>query len=138
MTKTGSPARRRWADLVAIVAAVVSLANAMWGPLIFSTMQRSQPQGDPGVGYNWSAFGIGGLLALLGVFLAERRTTLARVALVLAGLMLIAVPFAYRDRDLLPIAVSVALGLLMIGVSPFIGPMPPPRHPVATPGGPRH
>jgi hypothetical protein len=138
MTKTGSPARRRWADLVAIVAAVVSLANAMWGPLIFSTMQRSQPQGDPGVGYNWLAFGIGGLLALLGVFLAERRTTLARVALVLAGLMLIAVPFAYNDRDPLPIAVSVVLGLLMIGVSPFIGPMPPPRHQVATPGGPRH
>jgi hypothetical protein len=102
MTNTDSRVRRKWADIVAILAAVISLGNAMWGPLIFSTMQRSQPQGDPGVGYNWIAFGLGGLL-------------------------LLAVPFAYRDRDLLPIVVSVVLGLAMLVASPFVGPMPPPR-----------
>jgi hypothetical protein len=127
MANTDSRVRRKWADIVAILAAVIALGNAMWGPIIFSTMQRSQPQGDPGVGYNWIAFGVGGALALTGVILAQRWPKPAKVALALGGLLLLAVPFAYRDRDLLPIMTSVVLGLAMLGAAPFVGPMPPPR-----------
>jgi hypothetical protein len=118
---------RWWADLLAIVAGVCALGNAMWGPLIFTAMERSTPRGDPGIGYNWEAFGIGGLLALIAVVLAQRWARPARVLLALAGLMLLAVPFTYVRKDALPIAASVILGLAMLVAAPFLGTMPAPR-----------
>ena len=119
---------RRWADMVAIVAGVVALANAMWGPIIFTTMYRELTRGDRGVDYNWMAFGVGGLLALLGIALAQKRPTLGRPALALGGLLLVIVPFFYERKTPLPLATSVVLGLTMLIATPFVGPMPAPRH----------
>jgi hypothetical protein len=123
----------RWADLVAIVAGVCALGNAMWGPLIFTAMERSTPRGDPGIGYTWEAFGIGGLLALTAVVLAQKWPRPARVLLAIAGLMLLAVPFTYVKKEALPIAASVILGLAMLVATPFLGTMPAPRR-TASPG----
>jgi hypothetical protein len=127
MPDTSGRSRTRWADLVAIIASVVALGNAMWGPVIFSTMQRDLPQGDPGIGYNWLAFGLGGLLGVLGLIMAQKWPRWAKIPLALGGLLLIAVPFTYERHHPAPIAVSVIVGLAMLLAAPFVGPMPAPR-----------
>ena len=129
MADTGGRSRRRWAEIVAIVASVVALANALWGAAIFPTMQRDLPQGDPGIGYNWLAFGLGGSLGVLGAILAQSWGRWAKLALVLGGLLLITVPLAYRRHPPVPIAVSMIVGLAMLLAAPFVGPMPAPRRP---------
>ena len=111
--------RRHWADVVAIVAGVWSFGEAIWGPAVFSSETAGR-----GAGATWLAFGIGGLLAIIAVLLAQRYTRPARVVLGVAGLMLIASPFAYRQPVLLPILTSVIAGLAMLGAAPFIGRMP--------------
>src|SRR5687767_3974575 len=78
--------RRHWADLLAIVAGVWTFGQALWGPTVFSSAAI-----DRGVGPNWLAFGIGGLVALGSVFLAQRYTRPARIILGLAGLSLLLV-----------------------------------------------
>jgi hypothetical protein len=110
---------RHWADLAAIVAGVWSFGQALWGPTVFSVATV-----DRGVGPNWFAFGIGGLLAVGSVFLAQRYPRPARAMLGLAGLMLLIVPFAYRYAVWAPIVSSVVSGLAMLAASPFIGRMP--------------
>jgi MFS family permease len=118
--------KRRWADIVAIIASVTALGNAMWGPLIFSTTS-TQVTADQGAGYNWFAFGVGGILGVLGLIVAQKRPVPGRIALAIGGALLIAVPFVYENRALLPIATSVILGVAMLVSSLFLGPMPAPR-----------
>ena len=119
--------KRRWADIVAIIASVTALGNAMWGPLIFSTTS-TRVTTDQGAGYNWFAFGVGGILGVLGLIVAQKRPMPGRIALAIGGLLLIAVPFVYENRALLPIATSMVLGIAMLVSSFFLGPMPAPRH----------
>jgi peptidoglycan/LPS O-acetylase OafA/YrhL len=128
MADSTSRTVRKWSDIVVIVASLVSLGNAIWGPFIFTSVARDPPHGDSGVGYNWLAFGVGGLLGLLGVFLAERQPRLARLSVALGGAMIAIVPFTYEHWHALPIATSLVLGLAMLAAAPFVGPMP-------TPGG---
>jgi hypothetical protein len=118
---------RRWADVAAIIAAVVALANAMWGPIIFTTMADRLSVGDRGVGYNWLAFGLGGGLALGGLIIAQRWPQYGKIALAVGGLMLVLVPFFYERKVALPIITSVVLGLVMLATSPFVGRMPAAR-----------
>ena len=118
--------KRRWADIVAIIASVTALGNAMWGPLIFSTIS-SRVTTDQGAGYNWFAFGVGGMLGVLGLIVAQKRPVPGRIALAIGGVLLLAVPFAYENRALLPIATSLVLGVAMLVSSFFLGPMPAPR-----------
>jgi len=112
---------------VAIVASVTALGNAMWGPLIFSTIS-TQVTADRGAGYNWFAFGVGGILGVLGIIVAQKRPVPGRIALAVGGALLVAVPFVYDNRALLPIATSVVLGVAMLVSAFFLGPMPAPRH----------
>jgi len=118
---------RRWADIVAIIASVAALGNAMWGPLIFTTVS-SEVTTDRGVGYNWFAFGVGGILGVLGLIVAQKRPLPGRVALALGGALLVVVPFVYENRAMLPMVTSVVLGVAMLVSSFFLGPMPGPRH----------
>ena len=111
--------RRHWADLVAIVAGVWSFGEALWGPALFSANTA-----DRGAGATWLAFGVGGLLAIVAVLTAQRYTKPARIVLGVAGLILIASPFAYRQPVWLPIVTSLAAGLAMLAAAPFIGRMP--------------
>ena len=106
-------------DLLAIVAGVWSFGQALWGPTVFSVATI-----DPGVGPNWFAFGVGGLLAVGSVFLAQRSPRPARIILGLAGLLLVLVPLAYRYAVWRPIVSSVVSGLAMLAAAPFIGKMP--------------
>jgi peptidoglycan/LPS O-acetylase OafA/YrhL len=117
---------RKWADVVAILASVVALANAMWGPIIFTTMADKLSLGDRGIDYNWMAFGLGGILGLCGIIVAQRWPQYGRIPLALGGLMLVIVPFFYEHKVALPIATSVVLGLAMLAAAPFIGQLPAP------------
>jgi peptidoglycan/LPS O-acetylase OafA/YrhL len=127
VASTTSRRTRKWSDIVVVVASLVALGNAIWGPFIMTTAGSDPQRGDTGIGYNWLAFGVGGLLALLGVFLAERRPRLARIAVAVAGVMIAVVPFTYDRWHALPIITSVILGLAMLIAAPFVGPMPAPR-----------
>jgi hypothetical protein len=119
MNQVKDARRRHWADVVAIVAGVWSFGEALWGPALFS-----QNTVDRGAGATWLAFGVGGLLAIIAVLLAQRSTKIARVMLAIAGLILIASPFAYRHPVMLPIVSSLVVGLAMLSAAPFIGRMP--------------
>jgi hypothetical protein len=121
-----SRSARKLADTLVIFASVASLGNAMWGPTIFRSMLTSAPAGDRGVGYNWIAFGLAGILGLLAIFLTMKWPSIARLPLVAGGLMLLVVPFVYERTQLLPIVTSVILGLAMLAAAPFFGPMPAP------------
>jgi hypothetical protein len=111
--------RRHWADLVAILAGVWSFGQALWGPAIFS-METV----DRGAGASWMAFGLGGLLAIGAVLLAQRRTMPARIMLAIGGLILVASAFVYRYPATLPIISAAAAGIAMLAAAPFIGRMP--------------
>jgi hypothetical protein len=111
--------RRHWADVVAILAGVWSFGEAIWGPALFSGETV-----DRGAGATWLAFGIGGLLAIGAVLLAQRATKPARIMLAVAGLVLIASPFAYRHPVWLPMVTSAVAGIAMLAAAPFIGRMP--------------
>lgn len=119
MNQVQDARRRHWADLAAIIAGVWSFGQALWGPVVFSG-----PAADRGAGATWLAFGVGGLLCLLSVFVAQRATKAARIMLGVAGLVLLASPFAYRNPALLPTVSSVVAGLVMLVAAPFIGRMP--------------
>jgi hypothetical protein len=118
------------AGLVAIVASVCALANAMWAPVLFHAMLTGMPQGDRGIGYSYVTFFVSGLLGVLAVALADRRTRAARIVLVVAGLLLLSAPLAYERLHPLPVATTIVLGLAMLAAAPFIGPMPAPRRAV--------
>ncbi|HEV7990746.1 MAG TPA: hypothetical protein VGP25_02930 [Gemmatimonadaceae bacterium] len=125
MAESETRTRRKWADIVAIVASVAALGNALWGPLIFGTLSQSTTT-DRGAGYNWLAFGLGGMLGVLGLIVAQKRPQPGRIALALGGVMLVIVPFFYDHKAMLPIVTSVVLGLAMLVSSFFLGPMPAP------------
>ena len=105
--------------MVAIVAGVWSFGQAIWGPATFASRTM-----DRGVGATWLAFGIGGLLAIGAVLLAQRSTRPARIMLGLGGLVLLVSPLVYRNPAWLPIVSSVVPGLAMLAAAPFIGRMP--------------
>jgi hypothetical protein len=111
--------RRHWADVVAIIAGVWAFGEAIWGPALFSSETT-----DRGAGATWLAFGIGGLLAIGAVLLAQRYTRLARLLLGIAGVILVLSPLAYRHPAWLPIVSSLTVGVAMLAAAPFIGRMP--------------
>jgi uncharacterized membrane protein len=119
MNQAKDARRRHWADVVAIIAGVWAFGEAIWGPALFSSETV-----DRGAGATWLAFGIGGLLAIGAVLLAQRNTRLARLLLGLAGVLLVLSPLAYRHPSWLPIVSSLAVGLAMLAAAPFIGRMP--------------
>jgi hypothetical protein len=119
MNDANKARRRHWADVVAILAGVWSFGEALWGPAIFS-METV----DRGAGASWLAFGVGGLLAIGAVILAQRRTKPARIMLAVAGVILLGSAFAYRNPVALPIIAAIVAGVAMLAASPFIGRMP--------------
>jgi hypothetical protein len=126
MADTSTRHARWWADLIAMFASVAAFDNAISGPLIFSTLSY-QVTSDAGAGYDWFAFGGGGILGVLGVIVAQKRPGPGRIAIAVGGALLVIVPFFYEHRSMLPIVTSVVLGIAMLVSAFFLGPMPATR-----------
>jgi hypothetical protein len=73
----------------------------------------------------YTAYAVGGGLALAGFFLAQRWLVVGRVLVVIAGLVLIAYGVAgYRESAAALWATVLVPGLLLLAATPFFGPMP--------------
>lgn len=110
--------RRKWADIVVVVTSVWSFGQAVWGPALLT--QASQ---DRGATTLWVIAGIAGLLGVLGLFVTARNLAIGRAMIVLAGLMHLAGPFAYRVLAPLPMSFAVLSGVALLAAAWFVGPL---------------
>lgn len=119
MSEASRIRRRNWSDVVALVAGLWAIAEAVWGPTVFS--QRIM---DANAGYAWLIFATAGALAVASVFLAQRTTGLGRVVLGVAGLLVATTSLLYERSHPLALATGIILGLAMLASTPFMGSIP--------------
>jgi hypothetical protein len=117
--------RRRWADIVIIVAALYAVLAAVFAPTGLGTPSAVAEAADHGMW--WWAHAIGGSLALSSVFVAMKSVALARLLAGAGGLILLAGVMAFGGINWLAIRTLVIPALLILAAAPFIGPMPSPE-----------
>lgn len=118
-------ARRRWADVVVIVAALYVFLAAVWSPPELISRGEGHEVGST----NWLfiAYGLGGSLGLAGLLAAQRHTLTGRILVGLGGLLVLSGFAAMREVTLLA-AISIGgSGLAMLIAAPFVGAMPSPE-----------
>jgi len=125
ITAQGSARRRRWADVVVIVASLYSIASSFWAPLELLTGGSGSEVADEG-GLWWS-YAIGGALGLFALALSRKNPPLAKGLTAAAGLAVLA-GFLTLD-ELTPFAaLSIGVtGAALLTAAPFVGPMPSPE-----------
>jgi hypothetical protein len=119
MSEASRIRRRNWSDIVAIVAGAWAIAEAVWGPAVFSENLM-----DASAGYVWLIYATAGALAVASVFLAQRVTGLGRVVLGAAGLLLLVITMVYERPHPLALATGVILAVAMLAATPFMGRIP--------------
>lgn len=117
--------RRRWADVVVIVAALYAFLAAIWAPPGLGPAEAAADAPDHG-GW-WWAHAIGGSLALASVFVALRSVVLARVLAGAGGLVLLAGLLAFDNIGWLAFRTLILPAVLILLATPFLGPMPTPE-----------
>jgi hypothetical protein len=117
--------RRRWADVVIIVAALYAVLAAVWAPPGLGPQAAAAEAPDHG-GW-WWAHAIGGSLALASVFVAMRSVLLARILAGAGGLVLLAGLLAFDTIGWLAMRTLVLPAVLILAATPFLGPMPTPE-----------
>lgn len=125
MSEVSNVRRRHWADIVALVAGLWAIAEAIWGPAV-----SAQSVIDPRFGYTWLIFATSGALAVAAIFFAQRTPALGRVALAIAGVLLLVITMTFERESLLPLVTGLILAVAMLASAPFIGRIPrhlPPR-----------
>lgn len=125
MSEVNNVRRRHWADIVALVAGLWAIAEAIWGPAV-----SSQSVVDPRFGYTWLIFATAGALAVAAIFLAQRTPAFGRVALAIAGLLLLIITMMFEREHLVPLVTGLVLAVAMLASAPFVGRLPrhlPPR-----------
>ena len=138
-TRIGKAKRRRWADVVVIVASLYSFMSAMWAPLELLTggagREVAETQGL------WWSYAVGGVLGLAALFFAHRGMSgIAKGLTAAAGLAVLA-GFVTLDDLTLFAALSIGVtGIALLAAAPFVGPMPSPEDEgrSRTPGANRH
>jgi hypothetical protein len=116
--------RRRWADVVVIVAALYVFLAAIWSPPAIGPGEAAEQAYH---GWWWWAHAMGGFLALLSVPLAMKQPLLAKGLAGLAGLIMLAGLFAFGGLTWLSVRALGIPGLAVLLAAPFIGPMPSPE-----------
>ena len=117
--------RRRWADVVVIVASVYSILSAGWAPLeLLDGGRGTEVAESQGL---WWSYALGGALGLIALWVSRRSPALAKGLTAAAGLAVLAGFFTLRD--LTPFAaISIGgTGLALLAASFFVGPMPTPE-----------
>jgi hypothetical protein len=116
--------RRRWADVVVIVAALYVFLAAIWSPPALGPAEAAEQAYH---GWWWWAHAAGGFLALLSVPLATRQPMLGKGLAGLAGVIMLAGLFAFSGLTWLSIRALGIPGLAVLMAAPFMGPMPSPE-----------
>jgi hypothetical protein len=124
--------KRNWADLTVLIVGLWTIAQAIWGPALLP--QRSQ---DQGTGATYIISLVAGALALLGLWVAQRRRTAGRVLIAATGAVILIAPFTYQRAPALSTSFAILSGLLLLVASKFVGPLPPPNKPVGPEGAER-
>ena len=121
MPETPESRRRRWADVVLIVAGLLLSGLAIWPPPFVNAQEVG---GRFGV---WQVYALAGGLTMAGLLLGQRWRwrALAR-PLLLAAVLVLAAGLFTTFRDLGPVAILTVIlpGLLILVATPFFGPMP--------------
>lgn len=117
--------RRRWADVVVIAVAVFELMLTMYGALLARPGGVAFDLQAPG--WYYAAMSLSGVLALAAVLIAIRLTTVARILCAAAGVLLLTAVFAFESIDLRTVLTIILPGVLLLGATPFLGPMPSPE-----------
>lgn len=117
--------RRRWADVVLIVAAVYSLLAAAWAPL--ELLSGGGGGEVTHTGFLWVSYTVGGVLGLLAIFMARRRAGLAKAAAALGGIVVLSGFFSLDELTALAVISLGGTGLAMLLTAPFVGAMPSPE-----------
>jgi hypothetical protein len=121
MPETAERERRHWADIVVIVTGLLLVGLAAWnGPA------SSGPRADVvSLAWMYVAYGIGGGLALLALFVAHHSRTGGRILLGAAALVVLGFGLnAFRQSSPALWLTVVVPGLLLLGATPFMGRMP--------------
>jgi hypothetical protein len=118
-------ARRRWADVVIIVAAVYIFFAAVWAPP--ELISRGDAGAVRDTTWLYMAYSLGGALALGGLLVVQRRITVGRFMIGLGGLVVLSGFLALREITILALLSMGLSGLAMIAAAPFAGPMPSPE-----------
>jgi hypothetical protein len=121
-----APRRRRWADVVVIVAAVYAIATTAWSPAEFFSGGTSHEVAKE-TSWVFTAHVVGGGIALLGLFVAFRSTTAARVLVAFGGLLYLTTLLTLIEFPLGQVLSVVVPSLMMLAAAPFVGPMPTPE-----------
>lgn len=121
MPETTAMKRRRWADIVVIATALLLVGLAAWtGPA------SSGPRADvASLGWMYVAYGVGGALALVALFVAHRSRTGGRLLLGAAALVVLGFGLnAFRRPSAALWLTIVVPGLVLLAATPFLGRMP--------------
>jgi hypothetical protein len=117
--------RRRWADVVIIVAGLYVWLAAIWAPPAIGPREAAVEAAQHGTW--WWVHAIGGSLALASVFVAMKSVLLARVMAGVAGIVLLAGLLAFDHIGWLAVRALVIPAVLILLATPFLGPMPTPE-----------
>lgn len=119
-----TPGRRfEIADIAALVAGLVSIGFAMWGVPITADLMTDPSFGEP-IAPLWLLYALGGALAVLAVFLAQRSRGPARALLLVAGLVELFAVFVAWDFAWASRLSTIGLAVVMLAASTALGPVP--------------
>lgn len=116
--------RRRWADIVVIVASAYALAVAPWFPPEMAAGGDNEAVASPQ--WLWIAYALAGGLGFTGLFVALRSAVLAKVMVAAAGLIMLASFLTMAELTTLAVLSIGGTGLALVLAAPFVGPMPRP------------
>jgi hypothetical protein len=117
--------RRRWADVVVIVAALYVVFAAVWAPPGLGPAEAQADATDHGLW--WWAHAVGGLLAILSVPMAHKNVLVARIMAGLGGAVILLGLRSFDTIGWLAIRTLLIPGILILAAMPFLGPMPTPE-----------
>jgi hypothetical protein len=117
--------RRRWADVVVIVAALYAILAAVWAPPALGPAEAAAEA--PRHGLWWWAHAVGGSLAISSIFVAMKSVIAARILAAAGALVLLAGLTAFGSITWLAVRMLVIPAILILAATPFIGPLPTPE-----------
>lgn len=115
--------RRRWADVAIMVVGAITVSMGMWAP----PMTRSDQAHLTGFTGWWLALFFAGALAFFSPFIALRSTPLARIAVVVAAVILLSGLAVFRAATPAAIGTLLVPALVLLAAAPFMGRMPTPE-----------